>query len=174
MDRSCHHRHAHHGLNRDSGLLLVADLLLRARLSTKALPPIRKDLIKIILAPPDIRRQAGKLPRTIHLLVPMLVGAVGMALVRDGFQGLVGVLLVGDAELVVGDYLGRGDHLPLGAAAEVLGLEGGVAEDGGGGDHGEEFGGGHGGPAFVEEGGVVYEDGGGDDLGETFPVLARG
>jgi len=174
MHSSCRNRHAHHRLNRNSRLLLVADLLLRARLSTKALPPTRKNFIKIILGPPDIRRQARKLPHAIHLLVPMLIGAVGMALDRDGGQGLVGVLLVGDAELVPGDDLGGGDHLPLGGAAEVLGFEGGVAEDGGGGDHGEEVGGGHGGPGFVEEGGVVYEEGGGDDLGEAFPVLVRG
>ena len=37
----------------------------------------------------------------------------------------------------------------------MLRLEGGVAEDGGAGDHGYEFFGGHGFPEFVEEGAVV-------------------
>jgi hypothetical protein len=174
MHSSCRNRHAHHSPNRNSRLLLLADRLLRASISTKALPPTLKHLIKIILSPPDIRRQTGKLPHAIYLLVPMLVGAVGIALIRDGGQRFVGVLLVGDVELVPGDALGGGDHLPLGGTAEVLGFESRVAEDGGGGDHGEEFGGGHGGPGFVQEGGVIYKDGGGDDLGEAVPVLVGG
>ncbi len=86
----------------------------------------------------------------------MLVRTMSMPLNRHRRERLVRVLLVRDAKLVPTDDLGRGDHLPFGGAAEVLGFEGGVAEDGGGGDHGEEVGGGHGGPGFVEEGGVVY------------------
>jgi hypothetical protein len=173
MHRSRRNRNAHGSLHRNSRLLLLFDLLLSARASTKALPPTRKHLIKIILKPPDIRRQPSKLPHPIHLLIPMLVGAVGMALDRDGGQRLVSVLLVGDAELVPGDDLGGGDHLPFGGAAEMLGFEGGVPEHGWGGDHGEEVGGRHGGPGFVEEGGVVYEEGWGDDLGEAGPVLGE-
>ena len=101
----------------------------------------------------------------------MFVGAVGVALDRDGGQRLIRVLLVRDAELVPADHLGGGDHLPFGGTAEVLSLEGGVAEDRGGRDHGEEVRGGHSGPGFVEEGGVVYDEGWGDDAGEAAPVL---
>lgn len=69
------------------------------------------------------------------------------------------------------DDLGVRDLLELGGAAEVLGHEGLVAEDEGGGDHAEEFFGGHGFPEFVEEGAVINSEGGGDDLGEAVPVL---
>lgn len=69
------------------------------------------------------------------------------------------------------DDLGGGDHLPLGATAEMLGLEGKVAEHAGGGNHGNEVSGGHGRPGFVEEGAVVDVEGWGNNFGEAGPVL---
>ena len=124
----------------------------------KVLPPTSKDLIKVILRPPNIRTQTGKLPHAIDLSVPVLVGGVGVALGGDLGALLCRVpvvALMGHAELVVADDLVGGDALPAGGADEVLGFEGGIAEDGRVGDHGEEFLGGHGFPHFVEEGAVV-------------------
>lgn len=71
------------------------------------------------------------------------------------------------------DDLGGRDHLPLGGTAEMLGLEGRVAEHVGGGDHGDKVGSRHGGPGFVEEGAVVNVEGWGDDVGQAGPVLMR-
>lgn len=56
----------------------------------------------------------------------------------------------------------------------MLGLEARVAEDGGGGDHGEEVRGRHGRPGFGEEGGIVYVESWGYDAGEAGPVLFWG
>lgn len=68
----------------------------------------------------------------------MLIGTVCVTLDRYGGQSLIRILLVRDPELMPRRHFGRRDHLPFRAAAEMLGLEGWVAEDGWGGDHGEE------------------------------------
>lgn len=85
----------------------------------------------------------------------------------------VGVLLVGDAELVVADDLGVADLFPLGGTAEMLSHEERVAEDLGVGDHLDKVVGRHGLPEFVQERAVVNADGGCDDFSQAFPVLIR-
>ena len=146
---------------------------LSLNLLTMLIPTLRKDLVKVVLAPSDIRAESRKLPHTVLLLVPVLVGAVCMSLHLDGLLALVCVPLVGYTQLVPADDFVVGHLLPLGATDEVLGAEGLVAEDGGGGGHGDEVVGGHGGPFFVEEGAVVDVDGLGDALAEAGPVLKR-
>jgi hypothetical protein len=108
--------------------------------------PIGKHLVEVVLKPPDVGAQPGKLPHAVDLAVPVLVGAVGVAL--DGNLGarLVRVLLVRHAQLVL---------FPLGRADEVLRLEERVAQHRGRRDHGDVFFGRHGFPELVEEGAVV-------------------
>lgn len=119
-------------------LFLLTDL---ASLTTSL-----KDLIKVILSPPDIWVQSSKLPLSINLLVPMLVCAVSMALENDLRSCLILVSLVRHTQLMPADDLVVRDLFELGGAAEVLGHEGFVAEDEGGGDHAEELVGWHGFP----------------------------
>jgi len=149
-----------------------------ARLSldllTMLIPALRKDLVKVVLAPSDIRAETRKLPHAVLLLIPVLVGAVRMSLHLDGLLRFIRVPLVGYTQLVPADDFVVGNLLPLGATDEVLGAEGLVAEDGGGGGHGDEVVGGHGGPFLVEEGAVVDVDGLGDALAEARPVLEEG
>jgi hypothetical protein len=134
-------------------------------------PTLSKDLIKVILRPPNIWVQARKLPHTVHLLVPMDIITVRMALDSNVLAGLVAVLLVGHAQLVVaGDFV-VGHFLPLGAADEVLGHERRVAEDFGVGGHFHELVGWHRFPELVEEGAVVDTERGRDALGEAGPVF---
>lgn len=133
--------------------------------SGNALPATGKDLVKVVFRPPDIWRQTGKLPLAPDLAIPVLVGAVGVTLDRHRRERLVRVLLVRYPQLVPAHDLGRRHHLPSGRAAKVLRLERWVAEHGGRRDHADEFGRGHGGPGFGQEGSVVDMEGGGDDLG---------
>lgn len=152
----------HLSLSRNtSSLLRLAHLI----------PTLSKDLIKVILRPPDIRVQTRKLPHAINLLVPMDIVTVRMALDSNVLTGLVAVLLVGDTQLVVAGDLVVGHLLPLGAADEVLGHEGGVAEDFGVRGHLHELVGGHGFPHLVEEGAVVDAERGRDALGQAGPVF---
>jgi hypothetical protein len=155
-------RRRHLSLSRDTSSLLGLAKLISA---------LSKDLVKVVLEPPDIRVQARELPHAVNLLVPMGVVAVRMALDGNVRASLVAVLLVRDAELVVADDLVVGNLLPLGAPDEVLGHEGGVAEDFGVGGHFHELVGGHRLPDLVEEGAVVDAEGGGNALGQTGPVF---
>jgi hypothetical protein len=134
-------------------------------------PALRKDLIKVILKPPNIGVESRKLPLALHLPIPMHVETVRMSLHRHLCPRLIRVPLVRHAELVVPDDFIFGDFLPARAADEVLGLEQRVAEDGGVGCHGYEFVGGHGFPDLVEEGAVVDTESGRDAFAETVPVL---
>lgn len=43
-----------------------------------------KDLVKVVLEPTDIGAESGELPLAVDLLIPVLVGAVGMAFDSDG------------------------------------------------------------------------------------------
>jgi len=49
----------------------------------KSITTFSEHLVKVILKPPDIWAESGKLPHPIDLLVPVGVGAVGMALDCD-------------------------------------------------------------------------------------------
>lgn len=114
-----------------------------------------KDAIKVILGPPDLGVEAGKLPDPVDLLVPVRVGGVGVALDGDlGARG-VGVPLMGHAELVDADDLVVRDLLPLGAADEMLRHQQRVAENGRVRDHADELLRGHRFPELVEERAVV-------------------
>lgn len=104
----------------------------------------------------------------------MLVGAVSVTLDLDNSLRVVSVDLMGHTQLVPPDDGVLGFALPSGATDEVLSPQTLEAEDAGGGGHGDEVGGGHGVPHFVEEGAVVDDEGGGDAFGETFPVLRWG
>jgi hypothetical protein len=137
----------------------------------KLVSALSEDLVEVVLEPPDIRVEAGELPHAVDLLVPVGVVAVSVALDGDVCAGLVAVLLVGHAELVVADDLVVRDLLPLGAADEVLGHEGGVAEDLGVRGHLDELVCGHGLPDLVEERAVVDAEGRGNALGQACPVL---
>lgn len=101
-------------------LLLLIPHLIPARL---------EHAIEIVLAPPDIRAQPRELPHPVHLLVPVGVEAVRVALDQDLLARGVLVLLVGDAQLVVPRDFGVADFFPFRAPDEVLGHEEGVAED---------------------------------------------
>lgn len=138
---------------------------------THLVSALSKDLVEVVLGPPDVGVEAGELPHAVDLLVPVGVVAVSVALDGDVLAGLVAVLLVGNTELVVADDLVVRDLFPLGAADEVLGHKSGVAEDFGVGGHLDELVGGHGFPELVEEGAVVDAEGGSDALGEAVPVL---
>ena len=67
---------------------------------THLLSALSKDLIKIVLEPSNIRAQPSKLPLPIHLLVPMSVRRVRMALDSDGTESLVGIFLVRNTQLM--------------------------------------------------------------------------
>lgn len=114
-----------------------------------------ENLVEVILEPPDLRVQAGKLPHAVDLLVPVGVGAVSMSLDGDLGAGCIGVPLVRHAKLVVANDLVIRDLLPLGAADEVLGLEERITEHVWVGNHGNEFLSRHRLPDLVEEGTVV-------------------
>jgi hypothetical protein len=137
----------------------------------KLISALGKDLVEVVLVPPDIRVQASELPYAVDLLVPMDVVAVRVALDGDVRAGLVAVLLVRHTELVVANDLVIRDLLPLGAADEVLGHEGGVAEDLGVRGHLDELVCGHGLPDLVEERAVVDAESRGDALGEAGPIF---
>lgn len=130
-----------------------------------------EDLVKVVLAPPDVGRETSKLPYTIDLLVPVLVGGVCVTLHLDSLLGLVGVPLVGYTKLVPANNFVVRNTLPLGATDEVLCAESLVTEDRGVRSHGDEVVGGHGGPFLVEERAVVDVDGGSNTFAETSPVL---
>jgi hypothetical protein len=138
----------------------------------KLVPTLSKHLVKVIFTPPNIRVKPRKLPHSIDLLVPVDVVAVRVALNGDVLASLVTVLLVGDAQLVIAGDLVVRDLLPLGAADEVLGHEGGVAEDFGVRGHLDELVGRHGFPELVEEGAVVDAKGGRDAFGKARPVFS--
>lgn len=121
-----------------------------------------KDLVEVVLEPPDVWAETSKLPHTVDLLVPVGVCAVGVALDGDLGAGLVGVLLVWHTELVVADDLVVGDLLPHGSTDKVLGLEGWVTEDIGVGCHLQELFRWHGLPDLVKERTVVDSEGGGN------------
>jgi hypothetical protein len=137
----------------------------------KLVSALGEDLVEVVLEPPDIRVEAGELPYAVDLLVPVGVVAVGVTLDGDVRAGLVAVLLMRHTELVVADDLVVRDLLPLRAADEVLGHEGGVAEDLGVRGHLDELVCGHGLPDFVEERAVVDAEGRGNALGQACPVL---
>ena len=124
-------------------------------LLAKSIATVSEHFVKVVLAPSDIWAKTGKLPHSVHLLVPVRVGAVGMALDRDLLSAGVGVLLVWYAQLVIADNLVIRDLLPSGPADEVLCHEEFVAQHGLVGDHLEEVFGRHGLPDLVEEGTVV-------------------
>ena len=126
-----------------------------------------ENLVEVILEPPDLRVQAGKLPHAVDLLVPVGVGAVSMSLDGDLGAGFIGVPLVRHTKLVVANDLVIRDSLPLGAADEVLGLEERVTEHVFVGNHGNEFLSRHRLPNLVEEGTVV-------DLYEAQPSAGEG
>ena len=102
----------------------------------------------------------------------MRVVTVRMSLDGHLLQRRVRVLLMRNTELVVADDFVVGDFLPLGAADEVLGLEGWVAEDVRVRGHFDELVRWHFFPDLVEEGAVVDAEGWGDALGEALPVFA--
>ena len=93
------------------------------------LPARSKDLIKLILRPPDIWAEARKLPHTLDLLIPVRIEAVRISL-QDGLtHAAVLVALVRHPQLVVACDFRVGDFLPFGAADEMLRAQQGVAED---------------------------------------------
>lgn len=73
---SCGSRNTHRRLYIDRDILLVLYICARP----EALPSTRKHLIEVIFEPPDIRRQASKLPYPIDLPIPMLISTVRMSL----------------------------------------------------------------------------------------------
>jgi len=125
------------------------------RLVAKRLPALLKYLVKIVLKPPDVWREASKLPHSFDLLVPVLVSTMRMAFDNDLLHGPVLVLLVRYAQLVPADDFIIRYLLPLGAADEVLGLEERVPKDFGVGGQNDELVCGHSFPHLVEEGAVV-------------------
>jgi len=130
-----------------------------------------KDLVKVVLAPSNVRIQSSELPFTVNLLVPMLICAVCMTLHQDLRSCFVLVPLVRYTQLMPADDLVVGHLLELRGAAEVLCHEGLVAEDERTRNHADEFIGRHGFPDLVQEGSVVNSKSWGDDLLETLPVL---
>jgi len=58
---------------------MLVQLRLPIECIAERLSALRKDLVEIMLKPPDIRREAGKLPHSVNLLVPVLVSAMSMA-----------------------------------------------------------------------------------------------
>jgi hypothetical protein len=132
-----------------------------------------KYLLKIMLIPPNLRLQAGKLPHSINLSIVMLIGSMTMTLQLNSLQVRCGVHLMSSTELVVADDLGVRDALPARGAEEMLGLDARVAEKVVVGYHGEEVGGGHGFPAWLADVCVVDEESGCEDLAEAVPVLSR-
>ena len=80
-------------------------------------------LVKVILEPPDVWIQPSKLPHPVHLPVPVLVGAVCVALDCNLLAAGVCVSLMRHTELVpANDFLVR-HLLPLGPTDEVLRLQ---------------------------------------------------
>lgn len=114
-----------------------------------------EDLVKVKLAPSDIRVETSEFPHTVDLLVPMLVVAVGMTLDLDLLSCGIRVSLMWDSKLVPSDHFRVRNLLPLGLANEVLRHEGFVSENERIRDHLEVIGSGHGLPEFSEERTVV-------------------
>ena len=86
----------------------------------KRVPSARKHLVKVVLKPSDIWSQPGKFPYSVHLPVPVLVGAVRMALDRNTLAASICVPLVRHTKLMPpNDFLIR-HLLPLGSTDEVL------------------------------------------------------
>ena len=91
-------------------------------------PSAREYLVKIVLKPSDIWRQPCKLPLAVHLPVPVLVGAMRVALDCNLLATGVGVSLVRHTELVpTNDFVVR-HLLPLGSTDEVLCLQQRIAQ----------------------------------------------
>ncbi len=85
----------------------------------------------------------------------MLIRSVGMTPQLDLLQTIVRIHLVRSAKLMMADHLGVGDLLPPGLAEEMLGFDGGIAQEAGVGDHSHVFVGGHVVPAIEADFGVV-------------------
>lgn len=119
---------------------------------------IREDLVIIILKPPDIRTQTGKLPDAIYLPVPHGRPAVRVALDRNRLARLVGVLLMRHADLVAAGDLRLGNLLPSGRADEMLRLQQRIPEELWIGSHCDELIGWHVFPYLVEERAVIDLD----------------
>nr|POE79761.1 hypothetical protein CFP56_07826 [Quercus suber] len=135
------------------------------------IPTAGEHLVEVVLGPPDVGVQAGELPHAVDLLVPVGVVGVGVALDGDGGHGGVGVLLVGDAQLVVADDLVVRHLLPLGAADEVLRLQRRVAQHVRVRGHLHKLLGRHRLPDLVEEGAVVDAQRRRDALAQARPVF---
>ena len=118
----------------------------------EAIAAAREDLVEVVLGPPDVGVEAGKLPHAVNLAVVVSVVAVGVALDLDSREACVGVDLVRHAQLVVADDFGIRHLLPLaGTSDEVLCAQEGVAEYRRIRDHANELLGGHRLPELVEE-----------------------
>lgn len=98
-------------------------------LSPKQVHGINKDLVEVILSPPDVGGQPGKFPRPVDFLVPVLVSPMGIPTDSHLLHRLVLVLLVRRVDLMVSDGLCRGHQLPAAGGDEVLCLEELVAQE---------------------------------------------
>lgn len=119
-----------------------------------------KDLIMIILRPPDVRLDPRKLPHALHLPIPHRPLAVRVSFDSHFRQPIVLVLLMRHAHLMIPRHrrlirLAGRLRRPLGRADEMLRLDAGVAEELVVRGHAYELLRGHGFPELVEEGAVV-------------------
>lgn len=82
-----------------------------------------KDLIMIVLRPPNVRLNLRKLPRAIHLMILRSTFAVRMSLDRDFLYFGIRVLLVRYGHLMVAGDLGFAGLFLFCCADKMLCLE---------------------------------------------------
>lgn len=105
-----------------------------------------KNLVVVILTPPNIWLHTCKFPNTLHFPIPNSALSMGVAFDGNLFHICIRILLVSDAHLVIPCDFRIADFDPLGRANEVLCFQERITEDMRVRCHGDEVGSGEGFP----------------------------